>query len=98
SKVHEATIQDRNGRPAVVVTGEAYGNNFGKRTLQVAFGDSPSESDWKTVSSSDAAVENGELGAISGAQFDQRGAWYIRCLVNDSDGNTQESRLKVTLK
>jgi hypothetical protein len=98
SEVHEAAIQRRDGRHAVVVSGAAYGASFSNRTLQIAFGERTAASDWKTVSSSKVAVENGELGVIPGDQFNRRGVWQVRCAVQDSDGHSRESTLKITLR
>ncbi len=90
----------RNNEIVVEVSGDLEASNEEVvRTLQVAFGEKPSEDDWKNVATLKENWKPGSpLGEVSASEFNKRGVWSIRVVAKDGDGVERQAHATITIQ
>lgn len=99
TRISSVTPKRRNGKVEIEVHGLATGTKVTGRWLQIAFGKDPKRTEWKTISHQrNAVAKEGVLGSIESSQFDRRGTWSIRVLVEDDKKNVRQARAVLNLE
>lgn len=94
TRITAAKVVTRGKQNMLQIQGQAFGDRFARRKLQLAYGIDPKESEWKTVGYALTPEKsiNSVLGYLPLSHFNQKGRWSIRCIVEDRLGKVQESR------
>jgi len=82
--------------PAVSVVGTIAANSLKEAYIDVGAGEQPTQ--WARVLDGLRATDSGELGQIPAAQFQGSAVWIIRLTVVDDDGNSRETRFRLSLE
>jgi subtilisin family serine protease len=92
-RIATVSLARRDGRTVVSITGSLESSTPSNTWLQVAFGDQPAATDWKTISTASwpAGVSTIEQ-SIPAAEFSRPGIWSIRVLAQDRSKVIRQAR------
>ncbi|MDP7015165.1 MAG: S8 family peptidase, partial [Pirellulaceae bacterium] len=98
ARVSEIKAVRRDGKIQVDVFGQAEGSQFIERRLQFAFGATPQDDAWRTVSTSKRPQPGGVLGSIPTEVFNRRGTWSVRILSLEKGAAVREGRATLNIQ
>ena len=97
AQISQVKAVRKENKISIQVLGQASGGSLAKHQLQVGFGTSPAEGDWKTVATGEKAIAAGLIGTLPLTQFNRKGTWTVRLLVTDKKGKTRQARATLNL-
>jgi hypothetical protein len=84
------------GNVVVQVSGAAYSTDFKRATVELGFGEEPKK--WAKVATLNNPVAEGVITNIATSNFNQRGKWSVRVVVDTKSHGKREARGNIDIQ